>query len=331
MEGSEDRTVAGMKQAAFGAALTLVLAAAGNGAGGQGIITMHIASAPTLGARAAIYAERTGIFRKYGLNVDLQPMASGGAALAAVIGGSMQVDYLNTITLVEAHARGVALEIVAPGGYYSSAKPYALLFVKKDAPIQSGRDLNGKTIASGSLKDINAICTLAWIDANGGDSKTVRAVELSNPAIMPALDDGRIAAATLLPPYQAEALDSGRYRVLGKSYDAVAKSFEFAAWVATKDYALKNQDAVQRFAAAMREASTIANANPSKTTEMVAAFTGVEPGVVERSPGSGDPPYLEPSDLQPVIEASVKYGLIPKTFDGAELLNPVVRRPPNAK
>jgi NitT/TauT family transport system substrate-binding protein len=321
------RRVLRIARAACAAVLASLPAFAGGGAAGQGVITIHIASAPTLGARAALYADRAGIFRKYGLNVDIQAMASGGAALAAVIGGSVQVDYLNSITLVEAHSRGVAIEIVAPGGYYSTSKPYALLFVKKDSPIQNGRDLNGKTIASGSLKDINAICTLAWIDANGGDSKTVRAVELSNPAIMPALDDGRIAAATLLPPYQAEAIDSGRYRVLGKSYDAVAKSFEFAAWVATKDWALKNPDAVQRFAAAMREAASIANASPAKTTEMVAAFTGVEPAVVERSPSSLDPPYLDPADLQPVIDASVKYGLIPKTFDAAELLDPVVRRP----
>jgi NitT/TauT family transport system substrate-binding protein len=313
------------------AALALTIPLGSTQAIGQNLTTMRVASAPTLGARTALYAQSAGIFRKYGLSVEIIPMASGQAATAAVVGGSIQAAYVNVISLAEAHSRGVPIEIFAPGGYYSTNKPYALLFVRKDSPYRSGRDLNGKIIASGALKDINAICTLAWIDANGGDSKTVRAVEVSNPTLTAALDEGRIDAATILPPYQAQALDSGKYRVLGKPYDGVAKSFEIAGWVGTTDFAAKNPDVVQRFAAAMRESSTYANANPLKTVDLVAQFTGVDASVVARSPGSDDPPYLEPADLQPVIEAAVKYGAIPKSFDAAEVLNAVVRRPRAAR
>jgi NitT/TauT family transport system substrate-binding protein len=110
-----------------------------------------------------------------------------------------------------------------------------VLFVKKDSPIHTGRDLNSKTIASGALKDINAVCTLAWIDNNGGESKTVRAVEVSNPTLMAALDEGWIDVAVILPPFQAAALDSGNYRVIGKPYDGIAKNFQIAAWVGSDD------------------------------------------------------------------------------------------------
>jgi len=294
---------------------------------GQSLVTFRVATAPTMGAQAALYAQQSGIFKRYGLDVEVVAMASGQAATAAVVGGSMQAAYVNVISLAEAHTRGVPIEAFAPGGYYSTAKPYGLLFVRKESPIHTGGDLNGKTIGSGALKDINAICTLAWIDANGGDSKTVRALEVPNNTLMPALDEGRIDVATILPPYQAQALDSGKYRVIGRPYDGIAKSFEIAVWAGSTDFAAKNPDVVRRFAAAMRESSQIANATPAKAAEMVAKFTGVDVATVLRGPGPNEPPYLEPSDLQPVIEAAVRYGAITKSFDAAEVLDPAVRRP----
>lgn len=311
----------------LGAAAPLAAAAAPLRLAAQTLAPLKIVSAPTMGARAALYAQQAGIFRKYGLAVEIIAMASGAAGMAALLGGSVDVDYVNLISLAQAHEKGIGAQIIAPGNYYDTNHPYALLFVRKDAPVKTGRDLNGKTIASGALKDINAICTLAWIDANGGDSKTVRAIEVSNPTIMAALDEERIDAATLLPPFQTVALESGKYRTLGKSYDAVAKHFAVAGWVASSDFIAKNPDVALRFTNAMRESAAETNANPAKSNDLVAAFTKVDAGLVARSVGSGDPPYLDVADVQPVIEAAVKYGVVGKSFDGAELLNAAVRRP----
>jgi NitT/TauT family transport system substrate-binding protein len=290
-------------------------------------VSFKVATAPTMGAQTALYAVQAGIFKKNGLEVEVVAMSSGQAATAAVVGGSMQAAYVNVVSLAEAHVRGVPIVAFAPGGYYTSAKPYGLLLVRKDSSISTGKDLNGKTIGSGALKDINAICTLAWIDANGGDSKTVRALEVPNNTLMPALDEGRIDVATILPPYLAQALDSGKYRVVGKPYDGVAKSFEIAVWAGSTDYATKNPDVVRRFAASMRESSQIANATPEKAVDVVAKFTGVAPAIVLRGPAPNDPQFIEPADIQPVIEAAVRYGAIPKSFDAAEVLDPAVRRP----
>jgi NitT/TauT family transport system substrate-binding protein len=317
-----------MKAALTAALLALLIVPLGSArAVGQSLVSFKVATAPTMGAQTALYAQQAGIFKKYGLDVEVIAMSSGQAATAAVVGGSVQAAYVNVISLAEAHNRGVPIEAFAPGGYYTSAKPYGLLFVRKDSPIRTGADLNGKTIGSGALKDINAICALAWIDANGGDSKTVHAIEVPNNTIMPAIDEGRIDVATILPQYLAQALDSGKYRVIGKPYDGVAKNFEIAVWAGSTDYAQKNPDVVRRFAAAMRESSQIAIATPAKAVAVTAKFTGVDPAIVLRGPGPNEPPYLEPSDLQPAIDAALRYGAITKSFDAAEVLNPAVRRP----
>jgi NitT/TauT family transport system substrate-binding protein len=287
---------------------------------------MHIVTGPTIGARTALYAQSTGIFKKYGLDVDVVKAGSGGGSpLSGLVGGSLQADYVNVISLFQAHARGIDLQIIAPGGMYSTEKPFALLFVPKNSPIKTGRDLNGKTIVSQSLNDLNAVATFAWIDANGGDSKTVHDIELPNSAMLPALDEGRIDAAALVPPFVAAAMDSGKYRVLGKPYDGIAKHFAFSGWAATADYARQNPDSVRRFATAMREAGIAANASARQANALVATFTGIDAQVVDRSVPSGDPPYLDPAILQPAIDACAKYGVIPKSFSADEVISPVVR------
>lgn len=309
--------------AGVGGALAL---ADGGPAGAQALVPLHVTTGVTIGARSAVYAVQAGIFKKYGLDVDLNKAGAGaGSPLAALIGGSYQVDYVNTVSLVGAVEKGIPLRIIAPGAMYKSVTPYALMFVRKDSPIKSGRDLNGKTIASQSLKDINAISMLAWIDQNGGDAESVHAIELPNATIMAAIDDGRIEAGALVPPFQTAALASGKYRVIGKPYDGIGKRFQIAVWASTSDWVTKNPDIAKRFAAAMREASSYANANPAKVTDLIAAFTGLDPHIVATSPGPDDPAYLTRADIQPVIDACVRYGVASKPLNADELLTAAVR------
>jgi NitT/TauT family transport system substrate-binding protein len=309
-----------------GTAAALTLASGAARAGAQVPVPMHAVTGVTIGARSAVYAVQAGIFKKYGLDVDLNRAGSGGGSpLSALIGGSFQVDYVNTVSLAQAYTQGIALQIIAPGAMYNSEKPYALMFVRKDSPIHTGHDLIGKVTASQSLKDINALTSAAWIDANGGDSKLTHGVELPNTAMMPALDDGRIDMMSLVPPFQTVALQSGKYRVLGKPYDAVAKKFQIAVWASTADWATKNPDVVKRFAAAMREASAFCNANPAKVQDLVATFTGIDPAIIAVSPGPADPASITAADLQPVIDTSYKYAFIAKSFNADEVIGAAVR------
>ena len=54
-----------------------------------------------------------------------------------------------------------------------------------NSTVQSGKDLNGKTIAVIALNGITHIAARAWIDQNGGDSATAKFIEVPPPA-MPA-------------------------------------------------------------------------------------------------------------------------------------------------
>jgi NitT/TauT family transport system substrate-binding protein len=293
----------------------------------QDATTIRLASPPSDDVTPALYAIKAGIFKKYGLNVEITHMNSGAATIAAVAGGSIGAGLTSVFPLVSAHARGVPVQILAPAGIYDPAVPYSLMIVKKGAPIKTGRDLNGKTIASSALKDLNAIASMAWIDQHGGDSSTVRTVEVPQSALLPALDEGRIDAVTIVTPFLTQALESGKVAVLGKSFQAIANRFAIAAWVTAADFATKNPDVAQRFVRAMHESTAYTNVHHAETVDMMAEYASLDPKTVARSTRSVDAEFASPRDIQPLIDVSLKYKIIDRAFDPAELISPAALRP----
>jgi NitT/TauT family transport system substrate-binding protein len=289
---------------------------------------LRVAGPPIDDYKPVYYGIQSGLFRRHGVAVEATNTNSGSAALAAVVGGSVQIAFTSLPAVLQAHLRGVGFKVVAPAQWYLSEQPTAALIVKTDGPVRSGRDLNGKTIATSSLRDLNQTATMAWIDQNGGDAKTVRAIELPSSAIAAAIDDGRVDAATIADPFLSAAVGSGKARILARSYDAIGKRFETSVYVGLNDYILAHRDAFTRFARAMHESIVYTNTHLPETVDLVASYSGIQPAVVAKSIRAIDPEYVDPKNLEPMIQIGVKYGLIERAFDAEELIAPTALRPP---
>ena len=146
-------------------------------ASAQTLTTVIMATPSTDDVTPALYAQKSGIFRKYGLDVQIQHMNSGAAIIAAMSGGAVNIGCVSILGLVSAYVHGVPIQIVAPAGIYDN-DAQALFITRKAASFQSGKDLNGAVIGSPALKDLNALASMAWIDQHGGDSSKVK-VELA--------------------------------------------------------------------------------------------------------------------------------------------------------
>ena len=306
----------------------LGLASAPRSLAAQDLTTLRIAGTPIDDFKTVPYAVKAGIFRKYGLAAEITMVNSGAAGLAAVAGGSVHVCSSSLPALVQAHVRGVPFRIVAPAQLYLTDAPAVLLLVKKDSPIQSARDLNGKTIASASLGDLNSVSTTALVDQNGGDAKSLKFVELPLSTVVTALDDGRVDAYPVAAPYFDQALATGRVRVLAKPYDAIAKRFEATAYVAIDSYVAANGATLERFARAMHESIVYTNAHLPETADLVASYSGVDAAIVGKSVRAVDAEYVEARNIQPFIDFAAKYKLIPAGFDAQDLIAPTVLKPP---
>jgi NitT/TauT family transport system substrate-binding protein len=294
-----------------------LLCVAVRGAPAQTLPTIRIATTPIdLGAEA-LYADDLGLFKKAGLNVELNILASGSVVASAVSGGSIDIGQSNIVALASAHANGIPFVLVAPAGYYTSLGPTTELMTAAGGPIHTARDLDGKTIASSALRDLNWVGIQSWLTRNGADVASVKFVEIPMPPACNAVTAGRADAAVISEPYLTFALSNG-CRLLAPTHDAIAKTFLVGAWFSTNAWAADHVDAIRRFRAVMVETARWAKTHHAESAKILERYTKLAtPAGMRRVPFAET---AEPAQIQPVIDAAAKYGVLKSAFPASELL-----------
>lgn len=313
-----------MKRPAFLAG-TAALAAAPRSARAQTVTRLHVSGSPDHDIIATLWGVQGGIFAKYGLDVEVQIANSGAVVTAAVIGGTIEIGKGSLLNLLNAHARGVQIWLEAPASIWNTDTPESALVVAKGSPIRTGRDLNGKTISVPSLGDLYQVSISAWIDQRGGDSRTVKFLELPHRAAAESIAAGRVDAANIAPPILTEALQSGKCQIIGHAQDAIAKHFITTAYFCTVDFATKNADVIARFRRGLYEAAAYANANPAEMVPLLVKYTGIDAKTIAAmviTPQATSPKQFDPRMIQPIIDAAVKYKALAATFPAKDVVDP---------
>jgi NitT/TauT family transport system substrate-binding protein len=271
-------------------------------------IGLQLGAMPIDPSAEAFYGQDRGFFRSAGLDVKVTVLNNGSALAAATTAGTLDVGFGSPSPVILAHSRGLPVRFIAPAAVYTGPVPNSSLMVAKGAAIRSGADLNGKTVAVAGLHDLTQYSTQAWIDKNGGDSKTVAFIEVPYAEMAVALQQGRIAAGCDIEPYTTGA--RGVAQTLGNLNDAIARRYLLAGWFATDGWLQRNGDAAAKFVAAMHAIARWANAHPRESAPILSRYTKIPPEVATTMARSryDESPRVEPAVLQPVIDVMVKYG-----------------------
>jgi NitT/TauT family transport system substrate-binding protein len=310
----------GVSRGAFLASSVAALAAPAVAASAP-LTTIRLAGTTDPDVVAVIWGAKNGIFAKRGLDVQVQRFNNGSAVSAAVVGGSIDIGKANIFSLMVAHLRGIPFVIESVAAMYSSASPTVGFVVSKESTLTAGAALNGKTIATAALGDVFSQVTAVWIDQSGGDSKTVKFIELPSSAMPAAIVAGRVDAGIMVDPLLTEAIRSENCKSIGRPYDIVAKRFGAAFYFCTADYAAKNADVLARFRAGLIEATNYALAHKREMIPIMVDYTGLERRLLDDVPlviGSG----IAVDDVQPVIDFAARNKLIKSAFPATELIDP---------
>ena len=284
----------------------------------DGATRLRIATPPITAAAQPYFARANGFFAKVGIDADVSFMPSGAATAVAVVAGSLEIGNSNAISLASAHDRGVPLVYVAPDALYDSAHPVAALIVSRQSPFVHAKDLNGKTVAVNALKNLPHLATMAWIDKNGGDSTTVKFVEVPLPAVQAALTAGRIDAGVCSEPFLTTAL-SADARMFANCYEALAKSFMYGGFFTTAQWAQDHPGVVRDFRSAIIEASRWANSHQSEARNIL-----LRDAKLDISALTSHDVYatrLDPALLQPLVNVAARYGVIRAPFPVSDMIS----------
>ncbi len=316
---------AGFLQRTGVAAATAVLLPSRAFAQGAAPATVNLGATPSDDMTPILYGQKAGIFRKYGLDLQVTRMTTGQVGAQGLVAGTFDIAKVSTTTILTAHEKGIPFSIVAEAFLNNAKTPASGFVVLKDSPIQTGKDFNDANVASAGLGDIGTIALSAWVDQHGGNSKSIKFVEIPFQAVGASVEASRVAAGVISNPNLAIALDAGKLRMIPGVFESIAPIYAEVVWVTTKEFSAKHPELVRAFARGYSEAVTYTNAHHDETVALVADYSGIKPEVIAKMARVLAWPAVTPAHIQPVIEVSVRYGLLKASFPAAEIIDPNVR------
>jgi NitT/TauT family transport system substrate-binding protein len=247
------------------------------------------------------YALDAGFFAKRGLSVEVQSLRNGATIAAAVASGDLQAGCSTVLQLAQARGRGLPFVILAAGSLHDSRfGDTAGLVVAASSPYHAPKDLNGKVIALSTLNGLDQLETSMLVDKDGGDSSTLKFVELSERIMADALEQGRVDGASLEEPELSEA--GKRIRSVGDGMNAISKRFISTVYFTTADWLAANPGIARRFSEAIFAAGAWAMANPASAAVILQKDVGASMRATQRFATRNDV-----NELAPLARAAVQY------------------------
>lgn len=266
---------------------------------------------------------KQGFFMKEGL--DLKPtFGAGGAAIVpSVVGGSIDIGYSNSVSLLTAVQKGLPLEMIAPGSQVGATqdKDHCFVYVKGSSNIKTPKDLEGKLIAVNTVKNLGDVSIKSALESEGVNPATLKFVEIPFPDMEVALQSGRVEATWPCEPFVTTAHDAGQRRIIGTLVGTMP-NLQFSGYFANRGYVAAHPDIVKRFQKAMSDSLSYAQSHPNELRAVTMEYAKVAPDVAKRMIlPEWTSMSIDKESLSKLSDISVKYGVIPKAPDMEKIVN----------
>jgi NitT/TauT family transport system substrate-binding protein len=217
----------------------------------------------------------------------------------------------NVLSIALEVERGHDYVIIAPGANYDSSVPTTMPVQAPFSDFRTGKDLEGRTVATLEDGDLAEVSVRQWVGATGGGVSKVKFVhaipmaEVGGP-----LADGRIDAALIANPSLIMLLSNGSVKVLAKPFDAGGAILTPASFFAKRAWVNVNRGAVRRFAAAINETVQWATTHHEQTVKILARLMKVPELASADLPHARYPGRLNLESIQLPLDAAIKYGAL---------------------
>jgi NitT/TauT family transport system substrate-binding protein len=264
------------------------------------------------------YSADQGYFTAAGLNVEITTFANGAAQAAACAGGAIDVGLGEATELANGIIRGLPFAVFAGGVIYDSAAQIQALVVAPDSTIRAAKDFEGQAIAVPALVSISSMAVKQWLVKNGADLTKVKFVELSQPAMSPAVARGTVAGAHIGEPFLSGA--GATIRKVAIPAESIAKSYLINEWFATRDWLAANAATARKLAGVIYDTARWANAHQNDSAVILSKYTKIDVDKIRSMARAKYATTLQPQLIQPVLDMAFTYGGLPRHIDATEMI-----------
>jgi NitT/TauT family transport system substrate-binding protein len=274
---------------------------------------------PILDVAPIYLGKAQGIFTKHGIDLTMEQAQGGAAIVPAVVSGQYQFGFSNVVSLLLAQSKNVPIKAVANGDNSTGdAKKDFGAIVVKDPAITTAKDLEGKTVATNTLKNIVDTSVKSVVSKAGGDPGTVKFVELGFPDMAAALDAGRVQGIFVVEPFLSAALAKGWHTV--GSYADVDPNLCVALYFTASQLVAQKPDLVKRFGDAMKESLAYAQSHPDAVRQVITTYTSIKADQTAAMTLPRFAPDIDRASVDKMNQLMVTYGLLSAPADPAKLL-----------
>ena len=264
--------------------------------------SVKVAYVPILKFATLYVAQDRGLFERYGLNVQLESVASGTEAIAFLEQGQIDVGGIAIVTsLWNGWNQGIDVRVFAPGGLEPFVDSPTKVLVRKDlydsGAVTSAADLAGRTVAfAGGPGSGGEYLTAKALEPAGLTIRDVEIISLGNADIPAAFENGSIDAALLGSPYadQVEAAGSA----VAVATDLVP-GLMTVAFVGSGKFLNERPEVAKRFALALLDAARLMQGDDYLAPENIAAYLHYV-NSTEEAVRTGTPVLYDPNLAIPV-------------------------------
>jgi NitT/TauT family transport system substrate-binding protein len=266
-----------------------------------------------------------GFFKGAGLDIHVTAMVGGAAIAPALASGALNIGWSNVVSIIQGRQAGFDYQFIANGAINKRNTHEVFgLQVAVDSPIKSAKDLEGKTCASNTLRNIIHVSGLHWIDNNGGDSSKVKWVEIPFPQMEPALISKNIDAFLAVEPFvTVPSKVHKKTKVLGYPLGGIAPRLLIASYFSSEAWIDKNVEVLRAFIGALNRGIDAHNADTERAKATIAKHTGLKREFLKEMPLPAFEKKIRESDLQPMIDVSYSYRLIDRKLPPRDVISKI--------
>ncbi len=312
------------------AALMGIAACGGGDSGGGGgdsasdkPTTLKVGVIPIADVAPLYIGIKQGFFKQENLTIQPQ-LAEGGATITAqTVSGDLQIGFSNVTSLVIASSKKLPVQIVASGvqGAKDDSEAWDAVLSKKGSPVKDVKALEGKTVSVNNLNNVGPLTINNAMEKAGADYKKIKYVEVPFPDANAALDTGRIDAAFVVEPFVSQGKAQGANEVT-HSFEETSPNYAVATYFATKQYAAKNKDVLDRFVRAINKSLDYAQSHPDLVRQVVPTYTKIPKDVAAKMSLPQWSADLNQPSIQQTVDLAQRYGFIKDKPDLGELIRP---------
>lgn len=248
-----------------------------------------------------VAAER-GLFDKYGLDVQIEPVASGTEAIAFLTEGAIDVGGIAIVTsLWNGWNQGLDIRVIAPGGLEPFENSPTKLLARKelvdDGTVTDVASLAGLTIGvAGGPGSGGEYLVAKALERGDLTIRDVNIVQIGNADMPAAFENGSIDAGLLGSPYADQVVDAGHGVAIAED---LTPGLMTVAFVGSGKFVNERTEAAQRFVLALMEAARLMQGDDYLAPENMAAYLSYV-NSTEDAIRSGTPVVYDPNQVIPV-------------------------------